>query len=154
MNWKYYGDNEHLYYSSEPIQKRFSKSILIKNKRMVYFYYAAKSIIRGRLNITWAHFPHYIKNQIICRPDGKKLKTYFSKPQFTIAYIKHYATKSTQEFCERLLRGAVLTKLNSTNYMKYRIKSYYFLINKITKKKIKLFEKLLKIKLQMNINKK
>ncbi len=149
INWRYYGDNNNIYYKKKLMKERFPKPYFFKNKdkKDIYLYSAAKTIVRGGLNITWEHFPHYLKNQIFCRPDGSKIKTYFSEPQFSVAYIKHYATKSTQEFIERILRGAVLSKNNSTDYIKYRINQYYFLINKKTKKKIKLFEKMLKIKI-------
>lgn len=113
INWKYYGDNNELFYKPKLLQKRFTKPFYFtKNSKNIYFYSAAKSIIRGGLNITWAHCPHYLDNQVICKSDGSVIKTYFSDPQFSIAYLKHYATKSTQEFIEKLIRGQVLSSSN------------------------------------------
>ena len=88
-----------------------------------------------------------MKNKPICRPDGSIVKNYFSTPQFSIAFIKHFATKSTEEYIERLIRGAVLTKDNSIEYIKYRIKNYYFLFNEMNEQKKIFFEKKLNISL-------
>ena len=149
INWKYYGDNDNIYYQPKPVQERFTKPFYFKKNinKNIYFYVAAKTIVRGRLNLTWGHFPHYLKNKPICRPDGTIVKNYFSSPQYYIAFIKHYATKSTEEYIERLIRGAVLTKDNSKEYIKYRIKNYYFLFNEINNKKKNFFEKKLNISL-------
>lgn len=150
INWKYYGDNDILYYEPKPVRERFKKPFEFpkKGKIDILLYSAAKTIVKGGLNISWAHFPHFLKNQPICRPNGKIIKNPISTPQFSIAYIKHYTTRSTEEFIDRLLRGTVYSK-NTSNieYMIQRLKIYYFYINKITQKKINLLEKRLKIKL-------
>ena len=108
-----------------------------KNKNNIFLYCAAKTIVRHGLNLTWAHFPHYLKNKPICRPDGSIVKSYFSNPQFSIAFIKHYATKSTEEFIKRIIRGTVNSKMKYTNYLNFKIKKYYFFYNKFILKKKK-----------------
>lgn len=114
---------------------------------------ASKTLVRGGLNITWDHFPHFLKSKTICRPNGKIIKNPFSSPQYSVAYIKHYTTKSTEEFAERLIRGTVNSKNTSDNeYIILRLKLYYFLFNKITKKKIELLEKKLGLKLTKYFN--
>lgn len=150
INWKYYGDNNNVFYESKPLKKRFIKpfSFSNKNKIFIYYYAAAKSIIRGGLNITWEHFPHYLKNNIICRPNGEIIKNPLSPPKYSLAYIKHYVTKSTEEFADKLLKGAVNSN-NTLNrsYWIDKINNYYFFFNKKNEDKINLFEKKLKIKL-------
>ena len=151
INWKYYGDNDKIYYEKKPVKKRFIKIFPTENlKYRKYYYSAAKTIIRGGLNIKWGHFPHYIKNIINCRPNGKIINNYYSPPQYSHAYINHYITKSTEEFIERLKRGDVNIKIND-KYIKNRIKNYYFLFNKITKEKLNLF--LLKMNYTINFTK-
>ena len=105
--------------------------------------------MRTGLNLSWAHFPHYLKNKPICRPNGRILKNYFSPPQYWSAYIKHYATKSTEEFIERLIRGTVHSKQNS-DYLKLKIKDYYFVFNKFSNEKKIMFEEKFNIKLYKN----
>ena len=101
------------------------------------------------LNITWKHFPHFLKKTIICRPNGKIIQNPLSSPEYSFAYIKHYATKSTEEFADKLLKGEVNIK-NSLNksYWIDKINNYYFLFNTKNKEKIDLFEKKLKINLK------
>ena len=147
INWKYFGDNDKLYYESKPLSKRFIypldiAKINIDSKHL--FFSAAKTIVRGRLNITWGHLPHYINNTKNCRPSGKILKNYFSPPQLSKAWLSHYITKSTEEFIQRLKRGDVLLKPN-LHYIKNRIDNYYFAFNKFTVEKSELFKKKLNL---------
>lgn len=149
INWKYYGDNDKLYYEQRPLQQRFTKPFYFNNynNKNKYLYAAGKTIARSGLNLTWAHLPHYLENKPICRPNGEILENYFSPPQYSNAYIKHYATKSTEEFIGRIIRGAVLTKDTSKKYILDRIKNYYFLFNKFNNEKKNFFEKKLNITL-------
>ena len=149
INWLYYGDNDKLYYEPKLVSQRFTKPFYFNKSKKYnkYLYSAAKTIVRGGLNIIWKHCPHYLKNVIICRPNGSILTNYFTPPQYSIAYISHYATKSTEEFAERLNRGDVIVNVNN-NYIKYRIYRYYFFFNKKTKEKIYLFKERLKHKIK------
>ena len=135
INWKYYGDNDKLYYEPKPLRERFIKPVNITEEIMKigYIYCEAKTIVRGELDLIWGHFPHYFKNTINCRPNGNILENYLSPPDYSKAYIKHYTTKSTEEFIERLNKGDVYYKFD-TFYLYYKIKEYYFLFNKINKK--------------------
>ena len=150
INWKYYGDNNNIFYESKPLKQRFTKPYYFskKTRKYTFFYCAAKSIIRGGLNITWKHFPHFLKNPNICRPNGNIIKKPLSPPNYSFAFIKHYATKSTEEFADKLVRGAVNSNntLNKSYWVK-NINIYYFLFNKKNKEKINLFEKKLNINL-------
>ena len=151
INWKYYGDNNNIFYESKPLKQRFIEPVYSpkKYKKKKYIYAAAKSIIRGGLNITWKHFPHFLQKTIICRPNGKIIKNPLSSPDYSFAYIKHYATKSTEEFADKLLKGEVNIKNSlSKSYWRDKINNYYFLFNKKNKEKIDLFEKKLKINLK------
>ena len=135
-----------LYYEPKPLKQRFIKAVPeLKIKSNKYLNSAAKTIVRGGLKIiiNWGLFPHYIKNVINCRPDGNITTNYFSHPQHSIAYIKHYLTKSTEEFIERINRGDVHCHVN-INYIKDRINKYYFLFNKKTKEKLNLFQQKIK----------
>ena len=148
INWKYYGDNNNLYYEPKPLRERFIKEYNIENiKSNCYFYSAAKSIIRGGLKLIWGHFPHYTNNTVNCRANGKIFKNYFSPPQYSVAYIKHYITKSTEEFIERLNRGDVMIKPD-LNYTSEKINYYYFLFNEKTGNKLNLFKKYKFIKIK------
>ena len=149
INWKYYGDNNFIYYEPKPIQKRFSKPFTFPNKLINNVFYAAsKSIIKTKLNISWAHFPHYLNNSNICRPDGNIVKKPLSPPHYSIAYIKHYATKSTEEYLIKLFKGTVNSNFTfNKNNIIFWLKNYYFLFNKITRKKLLYIKRILKLKI-------
>jgi len=149
INWKNYGDNDKIYYEPRPLKERFTKPFYFNKKKKNKLKSAGKTIVRTGLNLSWAHFPHYLKNKPICRPNGRILKNYFSPPQYWSAYIKHYATKSTEEFIERLIRGTVHSKQNS-DYLKLKIKDYYFVFNKFSNEKKIMFEEKFNIKLYKN----
>lgn len=67
INWRYYGDNDQLFYDPRPLKVRFPIYFnFSKNKDYdKYFFSAAKSIVKGGLNISWAHFPHFLIFPII-----------------------------------------------------------------------------------------
>ena len=139
INWKYYGDNENIFYKPNSLKKRFTKPFYFE-KNKVYdkaFYSAAKSIVRGGLNISWKHFPHFLNNSNICKSTGDIVKQALSPPDYTSAYIKHYATKSTEEYIIKLFKGTVNSNITlSRDSVIFWFKNYYFLFNKITRKKI------------------
>jgi len=111
INWMYYGDNNKILYEQKPLKNRFTHPFYFSNNKIYdkYYYSAAKSIIRGRLNISWAHFPHFLNNSIICRPDGKIVQQPFSSPQYNSAFIKHYTTKTIEEYIIKLFKGNVFS---------------------------------------------
>jgi hypothetical protein len=153
INWKYYGDNDKLYYEEKPLRERFIKPVNITEEivKIGYIYSAAKTIVRGGLELIWGHFPHYFKNTVNCRPNGNILEDYLSPPDYSNAYIKHYTTKSTEEFIERLNKGDVYNKPD-IYYLTYKIKEYYFLFNKINKEKIELIKNKLKYKINISLD--
>ena len=151
INWKIYGDNNQLYYRPKPLFKRFIRPFYFTNESMKFNKFltsAAKTIVRGGLNIIWQHFPHYLNNTIKCRPDGKIVNNYFTFPQYSIAYIRHYTTKSTEEFAERLNKGDVNVKMDE-NFIRSRINNYYFFINSKTKEKVNILKEKLKYKIKI-----
>ena len=117
INWRYYGDNNNIYYNNNPIQERFTEAFQFQENKIYnkYFYVASKSIIRGGLNISWELFPHFLKNSTICDQNGTIIVNPFKiHPDYTSVYIKHFATKSTQEYIVKLIKGTVNSSYNKT----------------------------------------
>lgn len=115
INWRYYGDNNNIYYEAKPVKKRFTQPYKFQSNKTYdkYFLAAAKSIVRGGLNLSWAHFPHFINDSMICRADGSIVINPFSAPQYSYAYIKHFTTKSTEEYIFKLFKGNVISPYSS-----------------------------------------
>ena len=91
---------------------------------------------------------------MICRADGTIVKDPFSPPQFSYAYLKHFTTKSTEEYIIKLFKGNV--SYNDTlnlNSLLFWINNYYFLFNKKTKLKLAFIKKILKFNIYKYIKK-
>lgn len=134
FNWRIYDDNNLEKYEKKSLIERFQK---FKIKSML-----SKSIIRGNLNNLLFPSVHIcgINVNYFCDSTGKRifplnfLSTKFSENY--LAYIKHFYTKTAEEFCLKLNRGDAQFKYR-TIYS--RIK-YFFFINKKTKNKIRIIQ--------------
>ena len=142
-----YSDNDLIYYEDKPVQERFTTPLPnnILNKHI-------KSTIRGHLKINyWKNMinPHSSKVKVnCCSPNGKKInyKSPFNNPpNHGIAFLKHYETKTIEEYILKIKRGRsdLFVKINDELW-KNKFK-YFFMRNKKTKKKIDLIKKVLNI---------
>ena len=147
INWLLYADNDLIYYENKPVQERFITP-LPKDSANKHI----KSTIRGHLKENyWKNMrnPHSSYNNLIsCDPTGQIIdsKSPFNTPaNYEVAYIKHYVTKTIEEFIEKAKRGRadLLVKIDN-NYWKEKFK-YFFEINKKTKEKLDFIKKTLNI---------
>lgn len=110
VNWMCYGDCEKLHYEDKPLNERFDKPIEYDSERNANLH--VKSIVRGNMfdkMLTYLPTPHV--------PIGIKLKYkdasnkvtdghFFQKPDFSHAYLKHFVTKTIEEFVtNKMVRG-------------------------------------------------
>ena len=108
INWVRYSSNkEALYYESKPLQDRFDKPLLnhISNKHI-------KSTVRGKLKKNYwrdSINPHTsFVNYKSCSSSGRIVESqtpFVEPPDYEYAFIKHFYTKSLEEFCQKLKRG-------------------------------------------------
>ena len=150
LNWKCFGDNEQLRYSDEPVTERFVKpceKFFVYNDELPEGIYE-NSHIKNFVKITNKQIIQSVHNAII--PYGKavnavgKLENMFSPWQnicWEVAWINHYNSKSTQEFCERRLnKKDACGNVIGNNKLIHR----YFNENKRTPEKVELFLEALK----------
>lgn len=133
INYNEYGDSDLLEYDNRSIFKRFTKS---------RYGICGKSLTRGGIKNAKIdiHKPLFINNY--CNSEGEneelyKNKIFSSKIVVDNAEIKHFITKSLEEFCQRLVKGWPCIKKFSKSYYEFvegRIR-YYFNLNKITEYK-------------------
>ena len=147
INWIIYTDNDLIYYENKPVQERFTTPILrhIANSHV-------KSLVRGNLPTNyWSGMinPHSSNNDYTCCvPSGETIdsKTPFNKePNYDEAYIKHYNTKTLEEFIDKAKRGSA-TRVFVKDETFWRTKlGYFFSLNKKTKEKLDYIKKVLNL---------
>ena len=156
INWLCYGDNEILYYENKNVQKRFQK-----HSNLTRCNSEIKSIIKINNNskILWgngmAHRPIINVNKS-CDSAGN-LRKYtdwmVNPPQHKYAYLKHYFSKSTEEYAKKILRGdAAILRNNDTSFYARSMKRY-FALNSFSMEKIFIFEKILNVSLKKALKK-
>lgn len=151
VNWMTYGDNENLYYEDKPVLERFKNPVKPYNFR-VKFPFAenchVKSIIRGYIDdieIKWTRNSHTPTTELACCDSrGREIENSFSPfcdYDFSVAYLKHFTTKSVEEYCKKIKRGFPdLTPNNQSE--KIDMAERYFRYNKKTDEKLKLIKDL------------
>ena len=138
INYNEYGDSDLLKYDNRSIFKRFTQS---------QYGPCGKSITRGGIKRAKIdiHKPLYINNY--CNSEGEseelyKNKIFISKIAVNSAELKHFITKSLEEFCQRLEKGWPSIKKFTKGYYEFieeRIK-YYFSLNKINEYKFNILK--------------
>ena len=144
INFLFYGDNELLYYDPRPLQERFTKPLYDHGNNDVI-----KSTIRGGLNYNYWEkgcTPHtsVITNATSCTSYGKiiEYKAGSYPKNFTYAALKHYYSKTVEEYAVKSKRGDAFSFVKwDENRKRYKINNY-FKYNKRTEEKENLFKKL------------
>ena len=138
INWLVYSDNDLIRYENKSLNERFIEPLYYnKDNRFV------KSIIKGNIaQNPWAYgqTPHRPEYHLrTCDSEGNRVKTFndvIKPPRIKNIYIKHFVTKSAEEYIRKIKRGH---PGNVVLYFDERI-DIYFMYNKVTKEKVKFFE--------------
>lgn len=150
INWMVYGDNDILFYNKEQLVKRFKTPISL-DKCIAYSFpenYHIKSIIKGGINnFIWEGTPHTPVLELkCCNADGlivssrSPLVVY----SFKNAFLKHYGTKTIEEYCDKMKRGFP-DQLWDGSKIKKLLECNFFKTNDITKEKIEVVKNKLDI---------
>ena len=144
FNWLIYTDSDKLHYENKPIQERFTKYL----DNHVFFNKHVKSTVRGNLSKNYwigAPNPHTSNNEFSsCSSSGKEIdrKSPFNyPPDYKYAILKHYRTKTIEEYINKMKKGKPDVKINYNMMVEY-----FFGSNKITDEKIDIFNKEFNIK--------
>lgn len=140
LNWLMYGDNNLVKYDNRTMIERFTKPIMNWSK--------GKSIVRSNINNLIISSSHIIgiNTKYFCDSNGNRIfpKTFhqFAIPNKPKAYIKHFYTKTAEEFCNKISKGDVHFPRNHPSYLeiiKDKIDTF-FNFNLITEEKLKIIE--------------
>ena len=137
INWLMYTDNNLLYYDKRPLVERF-----IEPSYSNYANKFVKSIIRGNLTVpdspigVCSHSPIEVSKK--CDSMGQSTKAIDQlDPNFKYAYLKHYNTKTAEEYAYKILKGDVEYKPYES--IEHRV-DLFFEHNSFSKEKLKVFE--------------
>lgn len=149
LNWMCYGDNGIVDLDDNySVLDRF-KEPLDYDKKVQYEFPEnnhVKSIIRGRMDIgntmITVHTPKE-RDYHVVDANGKPCKNDYFKPyDFSVAYIRHFVTKTIYEWLMKIAKGNVVSNASSELYPIER----YFLYNKRTPEKEKVIRQYLVFK--------
>ena len=144
INWRVYTDNNELLYREGNVVDRFPTHMNDDTCCGRYDFPEnchVKTMIRGGLNdITFGIHPHSTINDIrCCNTNGVPVRNYpFTKYVHDNAYLKHYSTKTAEEYAQKLKRG--FCDVAKPNYEPLLVRNFFH-INEITPKKIEVFKR-------------
>lgn len=143
LNWMFYGDNGHLSNNETPVLERFKTPLPIHfsvsnlfGKQPINGH--VKSIVKSGLDTSF-HSPHVCYGDFkCCNADGQRIpnKAYQWMISVDKVYIRHFYTKSTEEFLETKCRRPAA----DASFEHYNVMSYFY-YNKPTIRKILLVHK-------------
>ena len=140
LNWEMYGDNNLERYDSRIMIKRFTKSNSILER--------GKSIVRTNIPnlIIVSSMVIGLGVKYFCDSNGNRVfpRSFynFKIPKNPMALIKHFYTKTAEEFCNKINKGDVQFDINNPSFkhiINGKIKLFMEL-NKITNEKLNIIE--------------
>lgn len=147
INWLLYSDNDLVYYENLPIQNRFLNPLYNSSLNI-----HIKATVRGKLNLNYwknALNPHTtIYNFKSCSSSGKIIpynSPFNSPPDYQNAILRHYKTKTIDEYLIKLKRGRADKPLNFSEGDAIEKINIFFSVNKFTINKLKFIQKRLNL---------
>lgn len=144
LNWRIYGDNGRVFYEDKSVIERFPEPLPEK----VTFHYKfpenshVKSILRHDVVVNFTNNPHGINE---CgdyyTPKGVPVEggAFNFNLEYDILYVRHYYTKSLEEWCTNKLGRSYADYLRSSKVDYYPLKDF-FIYNEYTPEKAKWLE--------------
>lgn len=127
LNWKIYGDNDLIYKTDQPVLERFKESC--DNPAVQKVNWHVKTIARV-CDIVRFSSPHYAcYTGQWCNSDLVKVKqplSPFTPPVYNHAFIRHYLTKTMEEFIEyKIRKGRADILISLQDHMNERMNLFY-----------------------------
>ena len=153
INWMNYTDNGLVKMDNRPVLERFTTPCPYdyKCEYTIPENYHIKTLMRGGLGkIEWKGNPHTpgIKGLKCVDGGGRTTQSHspFAVYTYTDAYIKHFTTKTAEEYANKLLRGFPDQQFEfHKQRWKMLLNTIFFRTNEVTQEKIDLFKEKLGI---------
>lgn len=137
INWLCMTDNNLVKYDPRPLMERFTEAMPLD--RCVQYSFPddchVKSIIRGGLDISFGGNPHTTDTPLIAyNASGVRCENRpWQLMDYRIALIKHFTTKTIEEWCERKLKVGTPDR-DPSQFLPF-YKDRFFKINQMTPEK-------------------
>lgn len=116
VNWMVYGDGGHVTNDGRPLKERIPEPVKPFNVERGYDFpdnNHIKTMVRGGLNVEFKNTPHTPTTKLkTCNCEGKEVNfsDTFQPYCFDNAYLRHYVTKTIEEYTKKKLnRGSATT---------------------------------------------
>ena len=142
INWYIYDDNNLL--------KRDSRAMIQRFKNLKRISSATKFIVRGNMPNLMITSSHFAINTNYCNSKGELIfpntNFLFYQEKNPIAHLKHFYTKTAEEYCNKINKGDVQFQFIKYDklWKRNKIKNF-FKYNTKTKQKLELLEKCIHI---------
>ena len=153
LNWMCYGDNDKVYYEEGKVIERFPVPLPLDQciGNNIPENYTIKSIVRGGNKIKWmkisVHTPKFVQNAACCDAKGCAVDDPYLNTMpmdFSVAYLRHYSTKTAEEYAVKMKRGFPDQKVDE-EFIQFLIENRFFATNKKNIEKERIIEKILDI---------
>lgn len=139
INWMVYTDNNLVKNDGKKVLERFTTP-MDYDKCVTYKFpenYHVKSILRTRNGFVWNGTPHNINGVKYADSDGNETNdSPFQKYSYESAYIKHFTTKTIEEFINgKYKKGTADRDIKSFKNTTYGSIDSFFKVNERTKEK-------------------
>lgn len=142
INWKCYGDSDLVKNDGRPLLERFTQPI--PDDRQVAYHFPEnnhiKSIIRGGLRkVEYKVNPHTPQTITKCcnnRGIACNGASAFEKYNFDDAYLRHFSTKTIEEYCGKLKRGFPDGLWSFEKMGEHLLETRFFRYNRVTQEKL------------------
>ena len=144
INWMIYTDNGLVENDGRPVLERFTTPMTF-DRKIVYMFpenYHTKCILRGKLRrLLWTSTPHFPTTPLKCAdPLGRKTdNSPFQVYDFSVAYLKHFRTKTIDEWINNKYKRGVADRTYELFEQTYQIDDF-FKYNEKTQEKLDFIE--------------
>ena len=154
INWMCYGDGDMVRSDGRPLLERIQNPVMPLNKKIGFDFPEnchIKSIVRGGLvSPQFMGQPHSTNVAKQCTASGKpvdKIMSPFNSIDYEQAWLRHFSTKTAEEYCNKMIKGFPDRDWNIDKEAKFLIETRFFRYNQITEEKINVFKEKLGIDL-------
>ena len=151
INWMIYGDSGLLRNDGRPLLERITEPVMPLTKKIAYKCPEnnhIKTIIRGGLvSPLFMGQPHSTNVAKQCTASGKpvaKAISPFNDMDYDMAWLRHYSTKTIEEYAYKMKRGFPDQDFNDKK-RKECVETRFFRYNEITEDKVKIISDILNI---------